>query len=163
MDCSTPGLPVHHQLLEFTQTHVHWVGDAIQPMSSPSPLAFSLSQHQGLFQWVSSLHQMTKKLEIQLQIQSFQWVFRVNFPYDWLVWSPWCLRDSQQTSPAPQFKGNNSLAVCLLYSPVFTTIYDHWEDHILEYTDLCQQSNVSAFQQTLFVVGLFLLHTIYLL
>ena len=58
VDCSTPGLPVHHQLPEFTQTHVHWVGDAIQPfhpMASPSPLAFNLSQHQGLFQWVSSL------------------------------------------------------------------------------------------------------------
>ena len=59
MDCSTPGLPVHHQFLEFTQTHVHWVSDAIQPshsLSSPSPSAFNLSQHQGLFQWVSSLH-----------------------------------------------------------------------------------------------------------
>ena len=62
MACSTPGLPVHHQLLEFTQTHVHWVGDAIQPshpLSSPSFPAFNLSQHQGLFQWVSSLHQVT--------------------------------------------------------------------------------------------------------
>ena len=60
MDCSTPGLPVHHQLLEFTQTHVHWVGDAIQqshPLSSPSPPAFHLSQHQGLFKWVSSSQQ----------------------------------------------------------------------------------------------------------
>ena len=62
MDCSTPGLPVHHQLLEFSQTHVHWVGDAIQPshsLSSPSPPAFNLSQHQGLFRWVSSSHQST--------------------------------------------------------------------------------------------------------
>ena len=61
MDCSMPGLPVHHQLLEFTQTHVHWVSDAIQPshpLLSPSPPAFNLSQHQGLFQWVSSLHQV---------------------------------------------------------------------------------------------------------
>ena len=63
MDCSTPGLPVHHQLSEFTQTHVYWVGDAIQPshpLSSPSPPAFNLSQHQGLFQWVNSLHQVPK-------------------------------------------------------------------------------------------------------
>ena len=63
MDCSTPGLPVHHQLLEFTQTHVHWVGDAIQPchpLWSPSPPAFNLSQHQGLFHWVSSPHQVAK-------------------------------------------------------------------------------------------------------
>ena len=65
MDCSTPGLPVHHQLLEFTQTHVHWVSDAIQPshpLPSPSPPAFNLSQNQGLFKWVSSLHQVAKVL-----------------------------------------------------------------------------------------------------
>ena len=82
MDCSTPGFPVHHQLLELAQTHVHWVGDAIQPyhpLSSPSPPAFNLSQHQGLFQWVSSLHQVTKVLEFQLQHQSFQWIFRTDF------------------------------------------------------------------------------------
>ena len=61
MDCSTPDLPVHHQLLELIQTHVHWVGDAIQPphpLSSPSPSTFNLSQHQDLFKWVSSLHQV---------------------------------------------------------------------------------------------------------
>ena len=82
MDCSTPGLPVHHQLLRFTQTHVHWVGDAIQPshpLLSPSPLAFSLSQCQGLFQWVSSSHQVAKVLELQLEHQSFQWIFRTDF------------------------------------------------------------------------------------
>ena len=75
MNHSTPGLPVHHQLPEFTQTHVHWVGDAIQPshpLSSSSPPAFNLSQHQGLLQWVSSLHQVAKVLEFQLQHQSFQ-------------------------------------------------------------------------------------------
>ena len=75
MDCSTPGLPVHHQFPEFTQTHVHWVGDAIQPshpLSSPSLPTFNLSQHQGLFKWVSSLHQVAKVLEFQLQHQSFQ-------------------------------------------------------------------------------------------
>ena len=80
MDSSTPGLPDHHQLLEFTQTHVHWVSDAIQlshPLSSPS--AFNLSQHQGLFQWVSSLHQVAEVLELQLQHQSFQWIFRTDF------------------------------------------------------------------------------------
>ena len=72
---SIPGLPVHHQLPESTQTHVHWVSDAIQPshpLSSPSPPAFNFSQHQGLFQWVSSLHQVVKVLEFQLQHQSFQ-------------------------------------------------------------------------------------------
>ena len=81
VDCSTPGLPVHHQLLEFTQTHVHWVSDAIQPshpLSSPSPTALNLSQHLGLFQWVSSLHQVAKVLEFQLQHQSFQWTLRTD-------------------------------------------------------------------------------------
>ena len=75
MDCSTPGFPVHHQLLEFTQTHVHQVGDAIQPshpLSSPSPPAFNLSQHEGLFQGVSSSHQVAEVLELQLQHQSLQ-------------------------------------------------------------------------------------------
>ena len=75
MDCSMPGLPVHHQLLEFAQTHVHCVGDAIQPshpLLSPSPPALNLSQHQGLFQWVSSSHQVAKVLELLLQHQSFQ-------------------------------------------------------------------------------------------
>ena len=75
MDCSTPGFPVHHQLVELAQTHVHRVGDAIQPphpLSSPSPPTFNPSQHQGLFQRVSSLHQVAKVLEFHLQHQSFQ-------------------------------------------------------------------------------------------
>ena len=77
MNCSTPGLTVHHQLPEFTQTHVHWVGDAIQishPLLFPSLPAFNLSQHQGLFKWVSSLHQVAKVLEFQLQHLSFHWI-----------------------------------------------------------------------------------------
>ena len=97
MDCSTLGFPVHHQLLEFTQTHGHRVGDAIQPshpLSSPSPPAFSLSQHQGLFQWVSSLHQVARVLEFQLQHQSFQGIFRIDFLFylgmiDWIIGHWW--------------------------------------------------------------------------
>jgi len=80
MDCSTPGFPVHHQIPEFTQTHVHWVGDGIQPshpLSSPSPPAFNLSQNQGFLTWVSSSHQVAKVLEFQYQ--SFQWIFRTDF------------------------------------------------------------------------------------
>ena len=82
MDCSTPGLPIHHQLPEFTQSHVHWVGEVIQPshpLSSPSPPALNLSQHQGLFKWVSSSHEVAKVLEFQLQHQSFQWTFKTDF------------------------------------------------------------------------------------
>ena len=81
MNHSTPGLPVHHQLLESTQTHVHWVGDAIHPshpLSSPSPPALNPSQHQSLFKWVSSSHQVAKVLEFQLQHQSFQWTPRTD-------------------------------------------------------------------------------------
>ena len=80
MDYSTLGFPVHHQLPELALTHVHWVCDAIQPshiLSSPSPPTFNLSQHQGLYQWVSSSHQVAKVLK--LQHQSFQWIFRVDF------------------------------------------------------------------------------------
>ena len=80
--CSTPGLPVHHQVLEFTQTHVHRAGDDIQPshpLPSPSPPAPNPSQHQGLFQWVNSLHELAKVLEFQLQDQSFQWTPRTDF------------------------------------------------------------------------------------
>ena len=82
MNSSMPGLPVHHQLPELTQTHVHWVDDAIKqshPLSSSSPLALNLSQHQGLFQWVSSSHEVAKVLEFKLQHQSFQWTPRTDF------------------------------------------------------------------------------------
>ena len=119
MDCSTPGFPVHHQLPEPTQTHVHHVSDAIQPshpLSSPYPPRFNLSQHQGLFKWVSSLHQVAKVLE--LQHQSFQWIFRTDFLQDGLVGSPCSPRDSQET-PTPQFKSINSSALSFLYSLSF--------------------------------------------
>ena len=82
MYCSMTGFTVHHQHLELTQTHVHWVGDAIQPshpLSSPSPPALNISQHQGLFQCVSSSHHVAKVLEFQLQHQSLQWIFRTDF------------------------------------------------------------------------------------
>ena len=95
---STPGLPVHHQLPELTQTHVHWVGDAIQPshpLSSPSPPALNLSQNEHLFKWVSSSHQVAKILECQLKHQFFQSIFRTDFLYDWLVGSPCSPRDSR--------------------------------------------------------------------
>ena len=92
MDCSTPAFPVHLQLPELAQTHVHWVSDAIQPsypLLSPSSPAFSLSQYQGLFQWVRSAYQVARVLEFQLQHQSFQWIFGTDFLQDWLIWSPW--------------------------------------------------------------------------
>ena len=88
MNHSMPGLPVHHQFPESTQTHVHWVGDAIQPshsLSSPSPPVINLSQQQGLFQWVNSSHQVAKELAFQFQYQSFQWTARTDLlKMDWL-------------------------------------------------------------------------------
>ena len=127
MDCSTPGFSVYHQLLEHAQTHVHWVSGAIQPshpLSSPSPPAFHLSQHQGFFQWVSSSHQVAKVLELQLQHQPFHWIFRTDFFKDGLVVSSCIPRDSQESSPTPQFKSINYLALSFLYSSTLTSIHD---------------------------------------
>ena len=106
MDCSMPGFPVLHYLLEFAQIHLHWVNYAMSSSATPCHFAFSLSQHQSLFQWVSS-YQVAKVLELQLHHQSLQWIFRVDFLWDWLVWSPCCPRDSQESSPTPQFKSIN--------------------------------------------------------
>ena len=134
MACSMPGLHVYHQLQESTQTHVHWVGDAIQPshpLSSPSSPALNLSQHQGLFKWVSCSHQVAKVLEIQLQYQSFQWILRTDLLWDGLVGSPCSPRDSQESSPAPQLKSINSSALSFLYSPTLTSIHDYWKNHSL--------------------------------
>ena len=117
-------------LSEFTQIHAHWVGDAIyapHPLLPPSTFAFDLSQHQGLFQLVGSLHQVAKVLE--LQHQSFKWIFRVDFLWDWLVWYPCSPQDFQESSSAPQFESINSLALSFLYGPTLTSIHDYWENH----------------------------------
>ena len=89
MDCSTPGLPVHHQLQKFTQTHVHWIGDAIQPshpLSSPSPPTFNLSQQQGLFKWVSSWHQVAKVLGVSASASVLPMNIQDCFPLEWTGW-----------------------------------------------------------------------------
>ena len=107
MDYSTPSFPVLHHLPEFAQTHVYWVGDAIQPshsLSSPSPSAFNLSHHEGPFKWVSSLHQVATVLE--LQHQSFQWIFRADLLQNGLVGSACSPRDSQESYSTPQFKAS---------------------------------------------------------
>ena len=135
-DCSTPGFPVHHQLLELTQTHVHRVSDTIQQshsLSSPSPPTFNLSQHQGLFQWVSSSHQVAKVLEFQLQHQSFQWIVKTDFLSGGLVGSPCSPRDSQESSPTPQLKSINSLALSFLYRDDYCMMFAfynarNWEE-----------------------------------
>ena len=97
------------------------------PLSSPFPPAVNPSQHQSLFTWVSYSHQVAKVLEFQLQHPSFQWIFRTDFLQDGLVGSPCSPRDSQESSPAPQFKSISFLA--LLYSPTLTFIHDYWKNH----------------------------------
>ena len=135
MNCSSPGLPVHHLFPEFTQTHVHRVSDAIQPshpLLSPSPPAPNPSQHQSLFQWVNSSHKVAKVLEFQLYHHSFQRNPRADLLQNGLVGSPCSPRDSQESSPTPQFKSINSSVLSLLHSPTFTSIHDHRENHSLD-------------------------------
>ena len=114
---ATPWTAAHQASLSITSSpsllklNVHWVTENIQTsnsLSSPFPPAFNLSQHQGLFKWVSSLHQVAKVLKFQLQHQSFQWILRTDFLQDGLVGSPCSPRDSQESCPTPQFKNINS-------------------------------------------------------
>ena len=119
-NCSIPGLPIHHQLSEFTQTHVHRVGDAIQPshpLLSPSPPTLSPSHHQGPFQRVNSLHEVANVLEFQLQYQSFQRTPRTYLLQDGLVGSSCSTGDSQESSLTKQFKSITSLALSFLHHP----------------------------------------------
>ena len=135
VNSSTSGLSVHHQLPEFTQTHVHRVSDAIQPshpLLSPSPPAPNPSQPQGLFQWVNSSHQVAKVSEFQLQHQSFQWTPRTDLLWDGLVGSPCSPRNSQESTPTPQFKSINSSALSFLHSPTLTSLHDYWKNHSLD-------------------------------
>ena len=134
MNRSMPGLPIHHQLLEFTKTHIHQVSDAIQPshpLSSPSPPDPNPSQHQSLFQWVKSSHDVAKVLELQLQHHSFQRNPRANLQ-NGLVGSPCSPRYAQESSPTPQFKCINSSVLSLLHSPTPTSIHDHRKNHSLD-------------------------------
>ena len=100
-----------------------------RPQSFPAPGSFLMSQ---LF--TSS----GQKLELQLHHQFFQWIFRVDSLWDWLVGSPCCPRNSQESSPAPQFESINSLALSFLYVPTLTSIHDYWKNHSFDYMDLCQ-------------------------
>ena len=135
MDCSMPGFPVPHYLPRLAQTHVHWVNNAIQsshPLLPPSPPALNLSQHQGLFQWLSSLHQVAKLQSIRASASVLPWIFKIDFLSDWLVWSPCCPGNSQETSLAPQFESINSLLFNLLYGPTLIFIHDYWKNHTFD-------------------------------
>ena len=144
MNCSTPGFPVLHHLPELTQTYVLWVSDAIQPshpLLPPSPLAFSLSQHQGLFQQVGSSHQVAKVLERQLQHQSFQ-TFQGRFPLQLTVWSC-CPRVSVKVfSTTTVRKQQFFSAQPPFYGPTLTSLQDYWKNHSFDYMDLCQENGI---------------------
>ena len=131
MNYCTPGLPVHHKLLESTQTHVQLVSDAIQPshpLSSPSLPVLNLPQHQRLYQWLGSSYQVAKILEFQLQHQSFQRTSRTDLLHDGLVGSPWSPKDSLESFPTPKFKRSNYSVITFLHSPTLTSVHDHWKN-----------------------------------
>ena len=137
MNCSTAGLPVHHQLPEFTQTHVHWVGDAIQPshpLSSPSPPTFSLSQHQGLFQWVSSSHQVAKVLGVSSSASVLPVNIQDWFPLGLTGWIPLQSKGLSRVFPTPQFKSINSSVLSFLYSPTLRSTHDYWKNNMMSIT-----------------------------
>ena len=121
MSCSTPGSSVLHYLLEYAQTHIHWVGDTIQPshlLSSPFPPALNCSQPQCLFQWVSSSHQVAKLLELQLQHQSFQWIFRISFRMD--SFDLFAVQGTLKSLLQHHSLRASILWLSLLYGPTFT-------------------------------------------
>ena len=122
-DCSEPGLPVLHCLLGFAQIHLRWVSDAIQPshpLSPSSPPALNLSQHQGLFQWIGSSHQMAQSMGASASVSDLPMNIQGWFPLGLTGWSPRSPGNSQESSPVPQFKRINSLVPSLLY-----IIYHH--------------------------------------
>ena len=151
---ATPWIATHQTSLSVTNSQsllkLMSIESVMPPrhliLLSPSPPALNPSQHQGLFQWVYSSHEVAKVLEFQLQRQFFQWTPRTDLLYDGLVGSPCSPRDSQESSPTPPFKSiNSSVPTDFLHSPTLTSIHDHWKNHSLDQTDLCWQSNVSAF------------------
>ena len=134
MNRSMPALPVHHQLLEFTQTHVHWDGDGSQsfhPVLSPSP-ALKLSQHQGLFKWVSSSHQVAQSIGVSASKSVLTMNTQDWSPLGWTGWISLHPRDSQESSPIPQFRSINSLVLSFLYISTVSSIYDCWKNHSLD-------------------------------
>ena len=118
------------------------ISSSVVPFSS-CPQSFPAS---GSFQIISSSNQVAKVLEFQLQHHFLQRNPRADLLQNGLVGSPGSPRDSQESSPIPQFKSTNSLALCFLYSPTLTSRHDYWKNHSFDYIDLCWQSNVSAFQ-----------------
>ena len=143
MDCTTPGLPIHHQLPEFTQTHAHWVSDAIQPshpLLSPSPSAFNLSLIR-VFSSESVLCIRWPKYWVSASASVLLMKIQDCFPLGLTGLISLQSRDSPESSPTPEFKSINTLMLSLLYGPTLTSVHDYWK----KYMDICQQSDVSCF------------------
>ena len=144
MDCSMPGFPVLHYFIQFAQTHVHWVGDAIQPshpLSSPSPPAFNLFQNQGLFQWVDSSHLVAKVVELSASASIFLMNIQDWFPLGWTG----LILLSKGLS---KFFSNNNiqkhvfLPLSLLYGPALMSVHDYWRNHSFDYMNLCSSITI---------------------
>ena len=128
--CPSPTPRVHPNPCLSSRWYHPTISSSVVPFSS-CPQSFPAL---GSFKWVSSSHQVAKVLKFQLQHQSFQWTSRTNLLYDGLVGPPCSPRDSQESSPTPQFKSINYLALSFLYSPTLTSIHDHWKNHSLDKT-----------------------------
>ena len=146
MGCSMSGFAVLHYLPEFAPTHVHWIGNTIQPshpLLPPSPPALNLSQHQDLFQRVDSSHQVAKVLEFQHQ--SFPVNIQGWFPLGLIGLMSLLAKGLSRVFSSTILESFNSLVLSLLYAPTFTSVLDYWENHSFDYMDLCQHSDVFAF------------------
>ena len=163
MDCSTPG-PLPTPRVYSNSCPLSWwchptisssvilfscpqpfpaSGQPSHPLSFPSP-ALNLSLHQGLFKWVSSSHQVAKELEFSASASVLnEYSGLISFRMDWL--DLLAVQESQESSPTPQFKSINSLALSFPYSPTLTPVHDYWKNHSLDYMDICWQSGIFAF------------------
>ena len=160
MDCSTPGFPVLHQLQDLTQTHVHRVTDAIQqshPLLSPSPPAFNLSQHQGLFRWVSSLYHVAKITGVSVSssvLPSSKYLGLISFRMEWLD-----LLEVQGILKSLLQHHSSKVSIlqhCFLCSPTLTSIHDSWKNHNFDQVDLCWQKKCLCFLKLSSLVTVFL-------
>ena len=138
MDYSTPGFSVHYQIPEFTQTHVHPAGDAIQPshpLSSPSPPTFNLSQKSGSFPMSQFFASGGQSIGVSASTSVLPMNIQDRFPLGWTGWISLSPRDSQESSPTPQFKSINSSVLSFLCSPTLTSVNDHWKTHSFDQMD----------------------------
>ena len=148
MDWSMSGFSVLYYLVKFPQTHAHWVNDAIQsshPLSSHFPLALNFSQHQDLFQWVGSSHQVAKYSSFIIS-PSNEYSWLISFRIDWF--DLLAVQGTLESSPASQFESINSSMLSLLYGPTLTSTHDYWKNYSFDCMDLCQQTDGSVFKNT---------------